>query len=124
MTTAERTDAPGRVIPILEQEFDDFATEAHRVPRRPARGAQFIGFRLKQGVYGQRQPARQMIRVKLPFGGVTADQLDAFAIVAEDYAPLRKGHVTTRQNYPVPPHPARPDGRGAGTPRQGRSLQP
>jgi sulfite reductase beta subunit-like hemoprotein len=30
---------------------------------------------------------------------VTPDQLDAFAVLAEDYAPLRKGHITTRQNF-------------------------
>jgi len=39
-----------------------------------------------------------MIRVKLPMGGVTPDQLDAFAEVIDKYVPLRKGHVTTRQN--------------------------
>ena len=39
-----------------------------------------------------------MIRVKLPFGGVTPEQMDAFAEVAEKFAPLRKGHITTRQN--------------------------
>ena len=39
-----------------------------------------------------------MIRVKLPFGGINPDQLDAFAAVVERYVPLRKGHITTRQN--------------------------
>ena len=39
-----------------------------------------------------------MVRVKLPFGGVTPDQLDAFADGIERYVPLRKGHITTRQN--------------------------
>ena len=39
-----------------------------------------------------------MVRVKLPMGGVTPDQLDAFADVIERYVPLRKGHITTRQN--------------------------
>src|SRR4029450_7878894 len=57
-----------------------------------------MGFRPRQGVYGQRQPDVQMIRVKLPFGGVTPDQLDAFADVIEKYVPLNKGHITTRQN--------------------------
>ncbi|MEA2469626.1 MAG: hypothetical protein QOE38_625, partial [Thermoleophilaceae bacterium] len=60
---------------------------------------EFIGFRLKQGVYGQRQPDRQMIRVKLPFGGVTPEQMEAFAEAAERFTPLVKGHVTTRQNF-------------------------
>ncbi|MGI8624571.1 MAG: nitrite/sulfite reductase, partial [Solirubrobacteraceae bacterium] len=40
----------------------------------------------------------QMIRVKLPFGGITPEQMDAFADVVERYAPLNKGHITTRQN--------------------------
>ena len=39
-----------------------------------------------------------MIRVKLPFGGVTPEQMEAFADVVEKYVPLRKGHITTRQN--------------------------
>jgi sulfite reductase beta subunit-like hemoprotein len=89
---------PGHVIPILEREFDDFDTESTRFLKGELREDDFIKFRLKQGVYGQRQPDVQMIRVKLPMGGVTPDQLDAFASVIEQYVPLRKGHVTTRQN--------------------------
>ena len=94
-------DVPGHVIPILEQEFDDFDTEAKRFLRGDVAENEFIGFRLKQGVYGQRQPDVQMIRVKLPFGGVTPEQLDSFADVVERYAPLRKGHITTRQNIQI-----------------------
>jgi sulfite reductase beta subunit-like hemoprotein len=89
---------PGHVIPILQREFDDFDTEAQKFLRGEIKEENFIGFRLKQGVYGQRQANVQMIRVKLPFGGVTPEQLEAFADIAETYAPLRKGHITTRQN--------------------------
>jgi sulfite reductase beta subunit-like hemoprotein len=89
---------PGHVIPILEKEFDDFDTESTRFLEGALDGDEFIKFRLKQGVYGQRQPDVQMVRVKLPLGGVTPDQLDAFADVIERYVPLRKGHITTRQN--------------------------
>jgi len=89
---------PGHVIPILEREFDDFDTEAQRFLRGEQSEMEFIGFRLKQGVYGQRQPDVQMIRVKLPFGGVTPEQMEAFADVVEKYAPLDKAHITTRQN--------------------------
>jgi len=89
---------PGHVIPILEREFDDFDTQARRFLDGEADPDQFIGFRLRQGVYGQRQAERQMIRVKLPFGGVNPEQLDAFADVVERWVPLRKGHITTRQN--------------------------
>jgi sulfite reductase beta subunit-like hemoprotein len=89
---------PGHVIPILEREFDDFDTESARYLDGRLEEDDFIKFRLKQGVYGQRQPDVQMIRVKLPMGGVTPDQLEAFASVIDQYVPLRKGHVTTRQN--------------------------
>jgi sulfite reductase beta subunit-like hemoprotein len=89
---------PGHVIPILEQEFDDFKTEAGRFLAGDTPEDQFIKFRLKQGVYGQRQPDVQMIRVKLPFGGITPEQMESFADVIEKYVPLNKGHITTRQN--------------------------
>jgi sulfite reductase beta subunit-like hemoprotein len=90
---------PGHVIPILEREFDDFDTEATKFLEGEVPEDKFIGFRLKQGVYGQRQADVQMIRVKLPFGGVNPEQMEAFADLAEQFAPLRKGHITTRQNF-------------------------
>ncbi|HST56539.1 MAG TPA: nitrite/sulfite reductase [Solirubrobacteraceae bacterium] len=89
---------PGHIIPILQREYDDFKTEATKYLDGGTPEDEFIRFRLKQGVYGQRQADVQMIRVKLPFGGVTPDQLDKFADVVEKYIPLRKGHITTRQN--------------------------
>jgi sulfite reductase beta subunit-like hemoprotein len=89
---------PGHVIPILAREFDDFDTESSRFLRGELGEEEFIKFRLRQGVYGQRQPAVQMVRVKLPLGGVTPAQLEAFAEGIERHVPLRKGHITTRQN--------------------------
>jgi sulfite reductase beta subunit-like hemoprotein len=94
-------DVPGHVIPILEREFDDFDSEAARFLAGEQTEEQFIGFRLKQGVYGQRQPDVQMIRTKLPMGGITPEQLEAFADAISKYAPLKKGHITTRQNIQV-----------------------
>ncbi|MFN8163814.1 MAG: nitrite/sulfite reductase [Solirubrobacterales bacterium] len=89
---------PGRVIPILEDEFGDFTSEAGGFLEGKREELEFVPFRLKQGVYGQRQAGVQMIRIKLPFGGVSLDQLEAFADVIERWVPLRKGHITTRQN--------------------------
>ena len=89
------------MIPILEREFDDFDTEAASFLRGEQTEEQFIGFRLKQGVYGQRQPDVQMIRVKLPYGGVSPEQMEAFADAIEELAPLNKGHITTRQNIQI-----------------------
>src|SRR4051812_37644271 len=89
---------PGHVIPIIHAEFDDFDNEAEKYLAGQTEETDFIGFRLKQGVYGQRQADVQMIRVKLPFGGITPEQMECFADVVEKYAPLNKGHITTRQN--------------------------
>ncbi|MGN6189198.1 MAG: nitrite/sulfite reductase [Conexibacter sp.] len=94
-------DVPGHVIPILEREFDDFDTESTRFLKGEFDETEFIKFRLRQGVYGQRQPDVQMIRVKLPWGGISPEQMEMFADAIELYVPLRKGHVTTRQNIQV-----------------------
>ena len=91
-------DVPGHVIPVLEREFDDFDNEAERFLADELEEDEFIKFRLRQGVYGQRQAERQMVRVKLPFGGINPEQMEAFADVIEKYVPLDKGHITTRQN--------------------------
>ncbi len=89
---------PGHVIPILEDEFDDFRSEAGSFLEGQREELEFVPFRLKQGVYGQRQADVQMIRIKLPFGGVSSEQLEAFADAIERWVPMRKGHITTRQN--------------------------
>ncbi len=57
----------------------------------------FRGARLRRGVYGQRQAGVHMIRTKVPGGQLTADQMDALAAVADEFAG-GKGHLTTRQN--------------------------
>src|ERR671912_2205151 len=93
-----REDVPGHIIPILRQEFDDFDNEAEKFLGGETEENEFIGFRLKQGVYGQRQADVQMIRIKLPMGGITPEQMEMFADVVEEWVPLGKGHITTRQN--------------------------
>ena len=57
----------------------------------------FRTFRLTRGVYGQRQPDVQMIRVKVPGGLLTVAQLEALVDVATDFS-RGFGHITTRQN--------------------------
>ncbi|HZU21751.1 MAG TPA: hypothetical protein VE998_02900, partial [Terriglobales bacterium] len=58
---------------------------------------QFRAFRLKHGIYGQRQPGVQMVRVKVPSGVLDAEQLRALAQVAEAFS-TRRVHLTTREN--------------------------
>jgi sulfite reductase beta subunit-like hemoprotein len=55
-------------------------------------------FRLNNGIYGQRQGGHnQMVRVKIPWGGMLPDQLDLMADLADDHS-RGWGHITTRQN--------------------------
>src|ERR671916_302070 len=86
---------PGSLSNPEVYEFDSGADEslAGNTPED-----EFIKSRLKQGVYGQRQADVQMIRIKLPMGGVTPEQMEMFADVVEEWVPLNKGHITTRQN--------------------------
>ena len=55
------------MIPILEGEFDDFDNEAEKFLGGETPENEFIGFRLKQGVYGQRQADVQMSASSSPW---------------------------------------------------------
>ncbi|HEX9259068.1 MAG TPA: nitrite/sulfite reductase [Acidimicrobiales bacterium] len=58
----------------------------------------FRVMRLNNGIYGQRQGGTsQMVRIKLPAGTITPDQLDLMGYLAEEYS-RGWGHITTRQN--------------------------
>lgn len=74
--------------------FDDFVKRFRSGAILPD---EFRRFRLQNGVYGQRQEGEQMVRVKIPWGGLTAAQLEVLADVAAQ-SPREVGHVTTRQN--------------------------
>ena len=58
---------------------------------------EFKRFRLQNGIYGQRQEGEQMFRIKIPWGGLSAAQLELLAELAAK-APNGVAHVTTRQN--------------------------
>ena len=87
------------LIEVLPEELEDFETQVKRFQAGEWDPNEFMAYRLRQGIYGQRQVDMQMMRVKAPFGGLKADQLDALGVVAEKYAPMRRGHVTTRENF-------------------------
>jgi sulfite reductase beta subunit-like hemoprotein len=91
---------PGHVFVTLEEEFDNFDVETANFRADPGtREADFVPYRLRMGTYGQRQMDQQMMRIKLPYGGVTAEQMDALGEVAEKYSGMRRGHITTRENF-------------------------
>src|SRR5436309_13785039 len=81
-----------------EEEIDEFVSTLDRFERGELTPDQWRQFRLVRGTYGQRQADdAQMLRVKVPQGVLTSDQLDALADVAERYS-RGFGHITTRQN--------------------------
>lgn len=85
------------IPPEIADEIDTFEAEAVRTLSGELSTDLFKPFRLQYGIYGQRQPGVQMVRVKIPFGGITANQLRRVAEHADRYA-TGVGHVTTRQD--------------------------
>ena len=81
---------------ILE-EIETFESEVQRLAAGDVSNDIFKPFRLQYGIYGQRQPGVQMVRIKIPFGGLTANQLRRIAEIADHYT-TGVGHVTTRQD--------------------------
>src|SRR5579859_2049262 len=79
------------------KDIDEFVAKLEAFERGEITSDQFRAFRLLRGVYGQRQPSTQMIRVKIPMGRLGPDQLVALADVADRHS-RGFGHVTTRQN--------------------------
>src|SRR3989442_10487548 len=81
-----------------EAEIDDFVATLARFERGELTPDKWRQYRLVRGTCGQRQRAdAQMLRVKIPQGVLTADQLDALADVGDRYS-RGFGHITTRQN--------------------------
>lgn len=83
--------------PVVKAEIDNFEKEALAWRAGGGLGDDFRPFRLQHGTYGQRQANVQMMRIKVPHGTLTPDQLHAIADCAELYTIRKLGHVTTRQ---------------------------
>jgi sulfite reductase beta subunit-like hemoprotein len=83
-----------------KRDIDEFVQKLEAFERGDINAEQFRAFRLLRGVYGQRQSDVQMIRIKIPFGQLGAEQLEAIADVTDRYS-RGFGHVTTRQNVQI-----------------------
>jgi len=89
------------IVPYMEEEVQRFEEEVAAFRAGQVDEKIFMSFRLRQGVYGQRQPNAQMFRVKIPGGILTAEALEGLGRVVERFAPLSKGHITTRENIQI-----------------------
>jgi len=82
---------------LVREEIETFRTKAHAFLAGEIPEEQFRPYRLKHGIYGQRQAGVQMVRCKIPSGLLTARQMEQLAVISETFA-SGKGHITTRQN--------------------------
>jgi len=80
----------------VREEIKAFAAKAQLLLNGEITEDQFRPFRLKHGIYGQRQAGFQMVRCKVPSGLASARQVEQFARVADEFGGGR-GHLTTRQ---------------------------
>lgn len=99
MSTTNQVASPKtNLTPVQEAEFKLFTDAIRRLEGGDLESDDFRRFRLENGVYGIRNTTDEhMIRVKVKWGNLNADQLDALADVAEAYATPKAAHVTTRQ---------------------------
>jgi sulfite reductase beta subunit-like hemoprotein len=81
----------------VREDIELFRNQANAFTAGQITADEFRAFRLRRGVYGQRQEGVQMIRTKIPGGLLTADQMRQLARVADEFGG-GKGHLTTRQN--------------------------
>jgi len=86
--------------PVVEKDIIDLEKKIRAFREGKIHDEKFRSLRLARGIYGQRQPGVQMIRIKLPFGKVTFKQLLRIADVSDEYA-SHNLHLTTRQDIQI-----------------------
>ncbi len=86
--------------PVVEKDILDLEKKIRLFREGKADEEKFRSLRLARGVYGQRQSGVQMVRLKLPFGKVTSEQLHRIANVSDEYSKGRL-HITTRQDIQI-----------------------
>ncbi len=86
--------------PIVEKDIIELEKKIRLFQEGRINEERFRSLRLARGVYGQRQFGVQMIRIKLPYGKVTGNQLLRICDVSDEYS-KGKLHITTRQDIQI-----------------------
>ena len=86
--------------PIVQKDIIDLEKKIKEFREGKIHDEKFRSLRLARGIYGQRQPGVQMIRIKLPFGKVSFKQLLRMADISDEYA-ISNLHLTTRQDIQI-----------------------
>src|SRR5688500_9852671 len=86
------------IDPEARRDIEKFETQLALYLKGELDEDVFRVFRLNNGIYGQRQGGHnQMLRIKIPYGKLTPEQLEMFGHLADTYS-RGWGHITTRQN--------------------------
>lgn len=86
--------------PIVEKDIIELARKIELFRNGRIDEDKFKSLRLARGIYGQRQPGVQMVRIKLPYGKVTSEKLHRIADVSDQYS-IGRLHITTRQDIQI-----------------------
>ncbi|WP_281235484.1 nitrite reductase [Flavobacterium gelatinilyticum] len=86
--------------PVVQKEIIELEKKIHLFRGGKIDDERFRSLRLARGIYGQRQEGVQMIRIKLPYGKVTSEQLRRITEVSDKYSTGRL-HITTRQDIQI-----------------------
>ncbi|WP_027000698.1 nitrite/sulfite reductase [Eisenibacter elegans] len=86
--------------PVVERDILELERKIRAYREGTIDEEKFRSLRLARGVYGQRQQGVQMIRIKIPYGKLSARQLHHIADLADEYS---NGvlHATTRQDIQI-----------------------
>ncbi|CAL2076474.1 HEPN domain-containing protein [Tenacibaculum sp. 190524A05c] len=86
--------------PLVEKDILELERKIRLFKEGQVDEERFRSLRLARGVYGQRQLGVQMVRIKIPYGKVTSEQLHRIADVSDEYSRGRL-HITTRQDIQI-----------------------
>ena len=86
--------------PIVQKDIIELEKKIFEYNNGKLDEDKFRSLRLARGVYGQRQQGVQMIRIKIPYGKLTLNQLNRIADVSDEYS-RGKLHITTRQDIQI-----------------------
>lgn len=95
-----RTELENIENPVVAQDIIDLEKKIRLFREGKIDDDKFRSLRLARGIYGQRQPGVQMVRIKLPFGRVTTKQIRRIADISDEYASSNL-HATTRQDIQI-----------------------
>ncbi|MBU2915431.1 MULTISPECIES: HEPN domain-containing protein [Reichenbachiella] len=95
-----RTELENLDNPVVEQDIIDLAAKIEKFHGGDIDPDKFRSLRLARGVYGQRQPGNQMVRIKIPFGKMTIQQMRRIADISTEYGGGNL-HATTRQDIQI-----------------------